>query len=232
MHIGRTRQRFDHLVAGEHQFEIGALQTVERDGVVDDHGGTAGNGLQRVEPLRVGVERRAVEDFQHALQLAARNQRQRVIGDEAFTLEERRTRKRGHAVAQVGDAHHAALAGGDAGLSLADAQARVFERARAKAAAGGKFQLGTGLVQQHVGGVHVQQREQLFEKDVQREAHVERRGHRHVHLVQGLHVGDAAIGLQHQARVANGLRCLLRQRLQARQLFGGEFARGRTIPHG
>lgn len=68
---------------------MGALQLVEQSDVVNGNGGLSGQGLQKLQPLPVGFDGRAVTDLQYTLDLPLGDEGYRVISDEAFVCQKR-----------------------------------------------------------------------------------------------------------------------------------------------
>ena len=161
--------------------------------------------LQEAQPFPVRLERGAVEDFQHALELALGDERHGAVGAEAFAGQARA------AVAllggaQVGHAQEAAVERDPAGEVLAQPQPRPLDVSRAEAAAVDVFEHMGHLVEQEDGrGVDAQLGDDLVQDDVEDQAQVEAGAGGHVDRVQGLQVGQPPLGLGEEARVGDRL---------------------------
>jgi hypothetical protein len=145
-HVQRLRPALDSGVVGLHQLGVAELHVVEERGVVERQRRLAGHRFQEFKPVAAGRQRRAMEDFQHALDRALCQQRHPKVSHELLGAEQAPLRAGGIDLQQVAVAQGAAVQRHAAGVALAQRQPHLLDGARAEPAAGGVFQpVGSGL---------------------------------------------------------------------------------------
>ena len=85
------------------------LDVLEQLRIVDGDGGLSAQGFEVMQPVGVGGERRAVEDFHHTFERAFGDERHAEVFDEFLALEQFRADDFIFIFMQVGDVDHLAL---------------------------------------------------------------------------------------------------------------------------
>ena len=78
--VQRARPAFDRGVVGQGQVHIRALQAFKQLGIVNGNRRLPRQVLEKVQPFCVRVEQGVMENFQHAHDLAFRNERHAIVG--------------------------------------------------------------------------------------------------------------------------------------------------------
>ena len=195
-HVEGAYPAFQGGVVGLHQFHVGQLQFLKQVCVVYGDGGLSAQGAQKTQPFRIRVQRSAIEELQHPLELAASDERYPIVGDESLLLQQGNLPHLVGRSIKVGNDDNTPLERSPSGQALTQAERAGGEIGTPKAQSFRILQrLFVWIKQQDVSGVNSQLRCGLVKQHFQNDTEVQHGGDGHVDIVQGVEPLQLALRL-------------------------------------